>query len=137
MRLVDVLRLLDIYPVQVPIKGSFVYLHATVIIITTNVPLEDWYDYTRRKDSYEAMKRRITVFREFKEPYVPEEEETQLEDTQVVDLVSDSDGEEEELIEDSDESYMLAREREKTRKRKRNVTNVRKPPLKRQKAQFL
>ncbi len=59
MRLVDILRVLDKYPVQVPIKGSFVFLHCTKIIITTNVPIEDWYDYTTRQDSLQALMRRV------------------------------------------------------------------------------
>ncbi len=59
MRLVDLLRVLDKFPVMVPIKGSFVYLQCTNIVITTNVPLSDWYDYTQRKDSWIALNRRV------------------------------------------------------------------------------
>ncbi len=62
MRLVDLLRVLDKYPVLVPIKGSFVYLQCLHIIITTNVPLCDWYDYSKRKDSEEALNRRVTDY---------------------------------------------------------------------------
>ncbi len=58
-RLVDLLRILDKYPVMVPVKGTFVYLHCIHIIITTNVPVEDWYDYSKRKDSEIALMRRI------------------------------------------------------------------------------
>lgn len=59
MRLVDLLRVLDGHPVQVPVKGSFVYLHCTRIIITTNVHPDTWYDYTQRTDSLLALKRRV------------------------------------------------------------------------------
>lgn len=65
MRLVDLLRVLDIYPVQLPRKGGFVWLQAETIIITTNVHPENWYDYSSRKDSKEALKRRITSSLEF------------------------------------------------------------------------
>lgn len=59
MRLVDTLRLLDRYPIQVPIKGGFVWWCPTTIIITTNQHPKDWYKYEERKDSEEALKRRI------------------------------------------------------------------------------
>ncbi len=72
-RLVDLLRLLDIYPIQVPVKGSFVWLHATRIIITSNVKHDYWYDYVTRQDSLEALTRRIHEIKEF--PYEAETEE--------------------------------------------------------------
>lgn len=37
------LRILDIYPVQVPIHGSYAWLRAEKIIITSNVDPETWY----------------------------------------------------------------------------------------------
>ncbi len=58
-RLVDLLRLLDVYPVQLPIKGGFVWLRATRIIITSNTALEYWYDYQTRQDSLAALQRRV------------------------------------------------------------------------------
>lgn len=60
-RLVDLLRILDKYPVQLPIKGSFVWLHAVNIIITSNVHPNYWYDYSKRPELEGALKRRITT----------------------------------------------------------------------------
>lgn len=52
------LRLLDIYPLRVPIKGSFVSWGPKRIWITSNLPPEAWYtDLTAQ--SYAALKRRI------------------------------------------------------------------------------
>lgn len=58
-RLVDLLRLLDVYPIQLPVKFGYTWLRATRIIITTNTALEYWYDYTSRQDSLLALQRRI------------------------------------------------------------------------------
>lgn len=55
MRLVDLLRALDVYPVQVPVKGDFVWLKCKNIILTSNVHPKMWYDYTTRRDSQEAL----------------------------------------------------------------------------------
>lgn len=60
LRLIDLLRLIDIYCVQVPVKGSFVYLHCTKIIITTNYHFSQWYDYSNRAESLLALGSRIT-----------------------------------------------------------------------------
>ncbi len=67
MPLVDLLRLLDIYPVLLPVKGSFVWLRATRVIITSNTPLEEWYDYVGRRDSLAALVRRVHSTRLFNE----------------------------------------------------------------------
>lgn len=66
VRLVDLLRYLDKYPVQVPVKGSFVFLHCTTIIVTTNVHPDQWYDYTKRQSSEVALSERFTEFLWFK-----------------------------------------------------------------------
>lgn len=63
--LTQLLQILDRYPVQVPVKGGFVWWCPNVIIITTNVPLEQWYDYSSRQDSLAALQRRITHRRDF------------------------------------------------------------------------
>lgn len=55
----QLLRILDRYPCQVPTKGGFVWWCPRFIIITTNVHPLDWYDYTKRADSWNALKRRI------------------------------------------------------------------------------
>uniref|UniRef100_UPI004048114D hypothetical protein n=1 Tax=Roseivirga sp. TaxID=1964215 RepID=UPI004048114D len=69
MRLVDLLRFTDIYPVQVPIKGGFVYLQCTKIIFTTNVPLAHWYNFSARQDSLDALSRRVHETRFFTLPF--------------------------------------------------------------------
>lgn len=69
------LQILDRYPVQVPTKGGFVWWCPETIIITSNVPLEQWYDYSTRKDSLAALKRRITEttsFDDFRRNFVME-----------------------------------------------------------------
>lgn len=63
--LTSLLRILDRYPVQVPTKGGFVWWCPTVIMITSNVPIEQWYDYSTRQDSLAALKRRIHEIRNF------------------------------------------------------------------------
>lgn len=59
MRLVDTLRLLDRYPIKVPVKFGFVWWCPSTIIITTNVHPKNWYKYEERKDSEAALRRRI------------------------------------------------------------------------------
>lgn len=66
MKLVHLLRLLDIYPVQVPVKGSFVHLAAEIIYITSNKHPREWYDWSKHGNvRYEALMRRIHEIREF------------------------------------------------------------------------
>lgn len=56
----DLLQLFDKYPVQVPIKGGYVYWCPDRIFVTTNVHPRIWYDYSKRTSSYRALTRRIT-----------------------------------------------------------------------------
>lgn len=49
------LRLLDRYPLDVPVKGRFVYWEPTYIFITTNVQPEDWFP----NEDVTALRRRI------------------------------------------------------------------------------
>lgn len=51
------LKLLDRYPMRVPIKGSFVQWRPRIIYITSNVPPEEWYTNVADK---RALLRRIT-----------------------------------------------------------------------------
>lgn len=53
------LRILDRYPVKLPIKGSMTNLLVTHIYITSNVHPDQWYHYNENKN-YLALKRRIT-----------------------------------------------------------------------------
>lgn len=55
----DILRLIDRYPIQIPIKGGFIWWCPTNIILTTNVHPEDWYCYLKRAGSQKALYRRI------------------------------------------------------------------------------
>jgi len=63
------LRLLDKFPLQVPVKGGFSQMLAKEIWITTNMDPRSWYNYSESKP-ISALVRRIEkflVFRAFKE----------------------------------------------------------------------
>ncbi len=59
MSLAYLLQLLDRYPISVQIKGSYVPMLATSIIITTNIHPRLWYNYARREENYNALARRM------------------------------------------------------------------------------
>ena len=65
MPLVQLLRLLDRYSVQVPFKGGYLWFCPDTIVITTNVHPRKWYNYWERDSSFEALKRRIHVVFDF------------------------------------------------------------------------
>jgi len=65
MKLTQLLRLLDKYPVSVEVKGGHVWWCPDAIFITTNVHPKDWYDYSQRTDSMQALKRRFTAVVDF------------------------------------------------------------------------
>lgn len=54
-------RLLDRYPMMVPIKGGSCNWMAKTIVLTSNVPIEDWY-FGVTKSDYDALKRRMRIF---------------------------------------------------------------------------
>lgn len=58
--LAKVLRLLDRYRLQVPVKGGFTYFNPTVVYVTTNIHPSRWYDYSDRRSQYAALVRRFT-----------------------------------------------------------------------------
>jgi hypothetical protein len=58
--LCDFLVYLDRYPVQLPVKGSFVQRTCTKIIVTSNLHPRTWYDYGERETQYDALARRFT-----------------------------------------------------------------------------
>lgn len=62
------LAILDVYPVLLPVKGSFVWLEASTIIICTNIHPTLWYkdDFEKSPVLYSALKRRITEVRDYK-----------------------------------------------------------------------
>lgn len=60
MQLTTLLRLLDRYPVMVPIKGGHTWWLPNHIYVTTNILPADWYSWEKRGNQYLAMARRFT-----------------------------------------------------------------------------
>jgi len=58
--LTQTLKLLDIYPIQVPTKGGHAWWNPDTIYITTNLKPSDWYDFSSREEQYHALIRRIS-----------------------------------------------------------------------------
>ncbi len=64
------LRILHEYPIQVEVKGSFVWWMPDNIAITSNFHPREWYDWTGREEQYRALCRRIhqvSIFEEDEE----------------------------------------------------------------------
>jgi hypothetical protein len=55
----ELLRMLDHYRYQLPVKGAYEWCLANEIIITTNIHPTMWYDYTNRRQHYDALARRV------------------------------------------------------------------------------
>lgn len=66
------LQILDRYPVQVPVKGSFTWWYPQEIHITTNVHPWKWYDYGDRIEHYRALLRRFTCIKQDLIPLGPD-----------------------------------------------------------------
>lgn len=62
-----ILQVFDKYPIQIPIKGGFVWWCPKFIFITANTHPCNWYDYSSRQDSYKALARRFTKVLKFSE----------------------------------------------------------------------
>lgn len=61
MRLDQVLRLWDRYPISMPIKGSHCdFSAARYIYVSTNIHPRNWYRWTGRESQYSALARRFT-----------------------------------------------------------------------------
>lgn len=73
--LTQLLRLLDQYPISCPSKGSHVWWCPETITITSNLHPWEWYDYSTRTDSYEALKRRFSFVHKFTKDLVGGEEQ--------------------------------------------------------------
>lgn len=71
--LTNTLRLLDRYPVPVPIKGSFVWWIPKKVIVTTNIHPFKWYNWKDRENQYHALHRRFTKVLFFQSGQDPEE----------------------------------------------------------------
>ena len=66
MPLVQLLRMLDRYPITVPIKGSHTdFSPASTIVITTNIHPAKWYKWTNRRLQYDALARRFTQVHDY------------------------------------------------------------------------
>lgn len=63
-KLTYLLKLLDRYPMNVPIKGSFVVWKPKTIYMTSNRPPEDWY-MNAHSSHVEALVRRFTTVQHF------------------------------------------------------------------------
>lgn len=58
--LVDLLQILDPYPLRVQVKGAFTAFTAKRIFITTNYHPSKWYDWVEREPQWFALVRRFT-----------------------------------------------------------------------------
>lgn len=73
MQLTTLLRLLDRYPVMVPVKGSHVWWMPRLVYVTTNIDPKDWYSWTKRGSQYLALARRFTKVLLFYPKLFPED----------------------------------------------------------------
>ncbi len=53
------LQLLDRYPMLVEVKGDYVNLQSTTVVITTNLHPKTWYNYEKRAEQFNALTRRF------------------------------------------------------------------------------
>lgn len=67
----DLLKVLDIYPHRVQVKGGYIPANWTKIIITSNFHPKDWYYkyFESHPEHWTALKRRLTKVLLFSEPY--------------------------------------------------------------------
>jgi len=63
------LKLLDRYPIQLPVKGGFIPARYDAVIITTNKHPRDWY----YGHNYAALERRITIV-DYEHNHAPQED---------------------------------------------------------------
>ncbi len=70
--IMTMLAALDKYPVQLPVKGGFIWFHPKVIYITSNLAFSEWYPQARRCHRA-ALRRRIDTIIHFSQPYVNRE----------------------------------------------------------------
>lgn len=64
IRMADMLRYLDGYPIQLPVKGAFVWAKWTNVFITSNTHPDDWYPNVPQV-TREAFMRRVTMIQQF------------------------------------------------------------------------
>ncbi len=70
--LVFTLRIMDRYPMQVPIKGSFTWWLPELLIITTNIHPRKWYKWEDREEQYNALMRRISYVYHYRSDMEPQ-----------------------------------------------------------------
>lgn len=60
MPVTSLLRVLDIYPIQTQCKGAHIWFKPMTIYITSNIEIDEWYNWERRLPQLAALKARIT-----------------------------------------------------------------------------
>jgi len=60
MPLRDALRVLDRYPILVPVKGGFTWWVPEIVFVTTNTQPDTWYKWDGREAQQAALERRFT-----------------------------------------------------------------------------
>jgi len=71
----SLLKLIDKYVRQVPVKHGFTWFHPETIIMTCNEHPSKWYSYGDRVQKEIALRRRICEVFEYKEGYIGEDDE--------------------------------------------------------------
>jgi len=80
--LMTVLRMLDIYRMQVPVKGSYEWWTPHKIVVTTNIHPWNWYLIGDRMESYRALTRRFCGIRIYltSGTYIEKSERSEIEE---------------------------------------------------------
>ena len=66
------LRILDHYPLRIPVKGSFVCARWTHVFITSNSPAHVWYSADKLPNNdLEPLRRRVTQSEHLDKKYIP------------------------------------------------------------------
>ena len=64
------LRLLDKFPLTVDVKGSSAVFNSKKIVITSNIPPNQWYDYQKNEHMiFNALMRRLDIVVNFVNKY--------------------------------------------------------------------
>ncbi len=74
MTLTTLLRLLDRYPVQAPVKGAFTWWLPDQIFVTTNILPRHWFKWENRIEQYKALARRFSKVVTYKQGEEPMDE---------------------------------------------------------------
>ena len=77
VKLVNILKLLHEYPSRQEIKGGHTYFNPSMIVITTNIHPNKWYDYKDRAEQRSALMRRINevwIYNRGQDPVLADED---------------------------------------------------------------